>query len=464
MGWFFRKSVSMGGGVRLNFSKSGVGVSGGTRGFRVSTGPIGTYVNLGRNGIYYRQRIGNGSPSASGAPDSSQRPDAHPQAESGGLDLSSARTLNEINGRLSQPAYYGPLAGLVGFACLVAAAVSIWLAVGVAAALAYPLYLVHVDDLKRRSYSLHYEFDECRKRQWLQLYDALQELGGCQGLWRISSRTQVLDAKRNAGAATDVSRSPVRLIASKPPLLETDVLPYCLDLGAEKLFFLPDQVYVYSAGRYGSLGYDQFCASASTLNFIEAYPPRDASVVGRTWQYVNKDGSPDKRFAANPQLSIAAYAELVITWTGGPHVVILASRRGAEAKLTALFPPGRSGQGSTSGPNASGADRSRRDTTAEPPPGGHPSGASRPSDTSEQSGPTGQRQDPHIEPADRCFHILGLERGCTKEQAVAAYRELARQYHPDLVSHMAPEIQQLAELRMKEINGAYMEIKSLRGW
>ena len=42
MGWNYRKSVNLGGGMRLNFSKSGIGISGGVKGFRISTGPRGT--------------------------------------------------------------------------------------------------------------------------------------------------------------------------------------------------------------------------------------------------------------------------------------------------------------------------------------------------------------------------------------------------------------------------------------
>ncbi len=56
MGFFFRKSGKFG-PLRFNFSKSGVGLSAGVRGARVSTGPRGTFVTVGRNGFYYRQRI-----------------------------------------------------------------------------------------------------------------------------------------------------------------------------------------------------------------------------------------------------------------------------------------------------------------------------------------------------------------------------------------------------------------------
>ena len=45
------------GPVRLNLSKSGLGVSAGVKGLSVSTGPRGTYLNAGRNGLYYRAKL-----------------------------------------------------------------------------------------------------------------------------------------------------------------------------------------------------------------------------------------------------------------------------------------------------------------------------------------------------------------------------------------------------------------------
>jgi DnaJ-class molecular chaperone len=41
------------------------------------------------------------------------------------------------------------------------------------------------------------------------------------------------------------------------------------------------------------------------------------------------------------------------------------------------------------------------------------------------------------------------------EELSAAYRNLAQMYHPDKVAGLAPEFQELADRRMKEINAAY---------
>src|SRR5690242_16997950 len=56
MGFFLRKSVRVG-ALRFNLSKSGIGVSTGIPGMRVGMGPRGTYIHMGRGGLYYRQTL-----------------------------------------------------------------------------------------------------------------------------------------------------------------------------------------------------------------------------------------------------------------------------------------------------------------------------------------------------------------------------------------------------------------------
>jgi DNA polymerase III subunit epsilon len=56
MSWYLKKAFQFG-PIRLNLSKSGIGVSAGVKGFRVGTGPRGPYVHAGRGGIYYRKSL-----------------------------------------------------------------------------------------------------------------------------------------------------------------------------------------------------------------------------------------------------------------------------------------------------------------------------------------------------------------------------------------------------------------------
>ena len=113
MSFYIRKSINFG-PIRLNFSKSGIGISGGVKGVRVSTGPRGAYINMGSNGIYYRQKIGGFGGSSNrphfrnGVSSESTR---ETQASSGENDSNSlvntteTELISQINARIQQPSY-----------------------------------------------------------------------------------------------------------------------------------------------------------------------------------------------------------------------------------------------------------------------------------------------------------------------------------------------------------------------
>ena len=58
--------------------------------------------------------------------------------------------------------------------------------------------------------------------------------------------------------------------------------------------------------------------------------------------------------------------------------------------------------------------------------------------------------------------VLGIAENAPDSEIAAAYYELAQLYHPDKVASLAPEFQELAELRMKEINAAYRAMRDRR--
>lgn len=62
-----------------------------------------------------------------------------------------------------------------------------------------------------------------------------------------------------------------------------------------------------------------------------------------------------------------------------------------------------------------------------------------------------QPQSPH--------EVLEIHQNASKDEIVAAYREMVQKYHPDKVATMAPEFRQLAELKIKEVNAAYEQLK-----
>ena len=79
-------------------------------------------------------------------------------------------------------------------------------------------------------------------------------------------------------------------------------------------------------------------------------------------------------------------------------------------------------------------------------------GAQNRDDRQQQYGPGSQE---HKDP----YEVLGVRRGAGQEEIKKAYRELVSKYHPDKVVHLGDEFQKLAEVRFKEIQQAYQELK-----
>src|SRR4051794_129136 len=106
MGFYIRKSLNFG-PLRLNLSRSGIGVSTGIKGFRVGTGPRGNYIHAGMGGFNYRQTLGGTSHRSSRTapapiPDSSamvQMEEIESGKASHMVDQSAAALLAELNSK-----------------------------------------------------------------------------------------------------------------------------------------------------------------------------------------------------------------------------------------------------------------------------------------------------------------------------------------------------------------------------
>lgn len=467
MSFYLRKSVKFG-PVRFNFSKSGIGVSAGVKGARISSGPRGTYVHAGRNGFYYRQKIGGNSHGR--APQSqphdyrpdgfgwqNQRPPAHADdykidtADVSRLvDSSSKNLIDQIN-TASRQMRIAPFVGVgTAFAAtivLIAVAtvlatlgvnqaagpiVSFLCVVAIVSVGAYLTWQVHRGDELKRTTPLFYELEDEALKKFTTVQNAVSALSRSARIWRLQTEQYTSDRKRNAGASSLVTRSVLSARKAQPPYIATNVEVWSIVLNDQTLYFMPDYVFVRQNGIYGAASYDTFSVDFSTTNFIESeFVPPDSRIVDTTWRFVNRNGGPDRRFSNNRQLPVVQYGFVHFRTRSGMNIQLNVSNVEIASYFSQMFNGIASDSQEYKEQRTYGNGRSQN-----------------------------QARSSFDSELISAFEVLGLSISASKEQIVSAYRQMAKMYHPDRLSHLAPEFAEIAEERMKEINIAFNKIKT----
>jgi len=356
MTFYIRKAIKVG-PLRFNLSKSGIGVSAGIKGFRLGTGPRGNYIHMGRDGLYFRQSLSSPNrQSASGH--GSSVPQLAPRWNSGSdsafatvgplqeiesasvaqmVDTSSADLLREMNDK-RRKVRIAPIAVILS--CMGALALFIWgMSVGSDAmpALLLPFVLVtavlcwltHWKDELRKTTVVMYDLDPDAEAAYAKLHEAFKNIQTCARSWHVEAEGQVHNAKYHAGASSVVKRTPITLTVGAPPLVKTNVAIPLVPVGKQLLAFMPDRLLVFEPGTVGAVDYSVLVIDCEGSRFIEDGPvPADATVVGKTWRYVNKKGGPDRRFSNNRELSICLYDQIHFTSNTGLNEVVQLSCRG----------------------------------------------------------------------------------------------------------------------------------------
>jgi DnaJ like chaperone protein len=68
-----------------------------------------------------------------------------------------------------------------------------------------------------------------------------------------------------------------------------------------------------------------------------------------------------------------------------------------------------------------------------------------------------------IKETDSAYKILEVNASATNDEIKKAYRELAKKYHPDKVTHLGEDVKLAAEQKFTTLNAAYEAVKQERG-
>jgi hypothetical protein len=344
------------------------------------------------------------------------------------------RKLSRINDRPRGrgSAEYAALATLV-----VATAVAFLISYAVAAVVflagTVGVFLLHKRDVEARTTRLTYDLDGEAAARFASVQKACKAFSEANKVWRVEgeARGGYSPGEEVLSFNGGVSRSPVEVGLLEMPGISANVDIWGIKTDVVSLFFLPEAVLWYKDDRYRAISYGSLNVVYRPVRSIEeGEVPEDAEVVGETWQHVKSDGSPDIRYPNNPRYAIAQYGLLSVTGTE-PNLRLLVSNKATAIRFARAFSANQSEEHpqDQGGADTARAERARRRAEAE-----------------------AERIAPLLE-------VLGLESGASQKEIGAAYKKKAKMYHPDMAASMTPEDRETAELRMKEINAAYAELK-----
>ncbi len=332
MGFRYRKSIRVGKFFRINVSKSGIGYSFGVPGARITHSPNGrvtTTVGIPGTGLSYSESY---NPNKRPSPKGNQ---SNPTYNNNGIDpavevesasienfqtadvqdlikaIKNARTVNRI----------GTICIIIGIILMLAVKSGVQYPIIGVVALALGIFCKYLvkNDL---AVNLDYELDDEARYQHENRILAWQTFFTSQKVWQITSEANVNNRKINAGAKTAIKREIIKYSCSKlPKYIKLNVEPFFLELKKEKLLILPDKVIIFRGKSIGAIAYDAINMETAQGKFIEDEPlASDAQVVSFTWQYVNKNGGPDKRYANNRELPVCLYGYVTMRSASGLNV------------------------------------------------------------------------------------------------------------------------------------------------
>jgi hypothetical protein len=273
----------------MTVSKTGVSMSVGAGGARLTAGPRGTHVSFSKGGFYYRTRLdappkGGDAPQAPPVPPRTAEafptaaaapPEAATSLETPEIinDTTPSAVVQAINKRIKRR-NYAVLAGVVIAAGLVALSVRWPIALGVGVISMLLATLLH--RRSRHSYLVYGNEEETAKRVEI-LQRATAALRSAESIWSV--REASLD---NGLTPKPPTLRRTKVVGGPPPLpiyILTNITPAALDLTDCALYFMPDRLFVWRSEQFVAIDYKDMKLRPKRVTFLEREcQPPDALV------------------------------------------------------------------------------------------------------------------------------------------------------------------------------------------
>lgn len=174
-------------------------------------------------------------------------------------------------------------------------------------------------DHSRRNVKFRYRIEGAGKDAFDRINSVLDEIHACKQLLLLKGRVHFEDTRYSAGMKSKAELIPVELNRANPPLMDLDFTVWHIKAFNVDYFFMPDHLLVYQGAHAGGvsynnvnfeIGFEEMLAQGNIERTVES------RVIGSTWRFVNKDGSPDKRFNNNVEIPKLELGRIVMGGSG----------------------------------------------------------------------------------------------------------------------------------------------------
>lgn len=159
------------------------------------------------------------------------------------------------------------------------------------------------------------DINEQQANLYKEMVDAFESLSKCEKIWLVTSKSASNEIR--SSATYTVERKPTAFAFqcfNHVPAKGSDKVPMFRDL--EFSYYIYPQFIVKAKNpvSFEVIPLENFELSFFPQRFVEsAYEwdwPKDGQVVDHTYQYVNKNGTPDMRYALNKQVPVYLYGRI----------------------------------------------------------------------------------------------------------------------------------------------------------
>ncbi|MCP3414208.1 hypothetical protein NLM16_08860 [Bradyrhizobium brasilense] len=171
---------------------------------------------------------------------------------------------------------------------------------------------------------------------WTRASEAFVGLSKSERKWDITAYRAKGRGPERSVATEIVNRSPIELGTSELPIIQSEYVAMRLqNANGADLFVYPGFVAVYQTDRnFALVDLQDVEFQFAPVRFHETERiPSDTKQVGSTWQYSNKDGSPDRRYADNAEIPVVQYAQLNLKSSTGLSEAYMFSNAQAAASF-----------------------------------------------------------------------------------------------------------------------------------